>query len=923
MAGGNDLDVKFGATTTELDSASTRAANDIKKVSNAVEQTRGPLGRMADYFKYAKAEFKSGWDQGWAEHLKKGANEASGSAQNLTKSLTETVGSVDGLLGAAMKVAAVGALVAVPAGLVAWGEKFGDIAEKLDQMSMKLGMSAQEVSQWGALAQTAGMSTEAFASSAQRLERSMVAAANGGKTQTAMFNELGIKISETSSVSEVMLQVADKFKGMEDGPKKTAMAMSLMGRAGANMIPILNGGSKALKEQFDMANSYGAVVTEEFMQAGRAMDDAMDQAHLGMQGLQQTLFTALAPAIVATVEAMNDFVKELIASYREGGAVKQALDVLNFALKSVGSAIQTVIVAFKVLWFGAQAAISGIVGGVMTLGNVISRVASGDFEGAKASWNNGWKATGSYMANQWGQAQDAVGKYQTSVRKLWAGMPKGDAKGGGGGIGDLDIPGLGKKGGNKAANEARKAAQQALQAEIEAMNFKQELAQEDFNEQMRLEEQKLSKIKAFYGEDSREYQRELENKVRMERRHQQQVVQETQRAIQAKAQLQQSDADSQSSVNDTKLQQERAHFEALDQMGQVSNRQREEQNRLFDAREVANQVSHEDAIFNIKKQAMEEQLRIQGLPVEQQTQINAQLLQLEKDHQNKLIQIRTSAEAQASATADKAMQQSMQKWQNMFSPVESALNGFLGAMITRSQTFGQALLQIGDQLLISLVQQGTKALFRHIAFERAKSTATAAGAAQRVAVETSAAATGTKVSALSAVKQIAHKAAVAAAGAYAAIAAIPVVGPFLAPAIAAAALYGVFRLAKGVMSAEGGMGDVPYDNAPFLLHKNEMVLPAKYANPLRTMLAGAGPRQSNMAAAAQSAGQEARSEVRQAAAAPAMAAIAASSKPADFHYHDHSGTMTPDQIHSNRSAIAQAMKTAHREGHFAGFMFKR
>jgi hypothetical protein len=39
-----------------------------------------------------------------------------------------------------------------------------------------------------------------------------------------------------------------------------------------------------------------------------------------------------------------------------------------------------------------------------------------------------------------------------------------------------------------------------------------------------------------------------------------------------------------------------------------------------------------------------------------------------------------------------------------------------------------------------------------------------------------------------------------------------------------------------VASAEGGMGTVPYDNAPFLLHKNEMVLPANLASPLRSML---------------------------------------------------------------------------------------
>lgn len=75
-------------------------------------------------------------------------------------------------------------------------------------------------------------------------------------------------------------------------------------------------------------------------------------------------------------------------------------------------------------------------------------------------------------------------------------------------------------------------------------------------------------------------------------------------------------------------------------------------------------------------------------------------------------------------------------------------------------------------------------------------------------------------------------------GAYAATVGIPVVGPILAPVAGAAAFAAVAAMEAGaaLFSAAGGMGQVPYDNAPFLLHKNEMVLPANLANPLRNML---------------------------------------------------------------------------------------
>jgi hypothetical protein len=168
-------------------------------------------------------------------------------------------------------------------------------------------------------------------------------------------------------------------------------------------------------------------------------------------------------------------------------------------------------------------------------------------------------------------------------------------------------------------------------------------------------------------------------------------------------------------------------------------------------------------------------------------------------------------------------------------------------------------LQALDQIFAGYVQMGVKSLFHHQAMEHAKTVATAVGAQQRVAVENVANHQSVLSSAASALKQIAHKAAVAAAGAYAAIASIPIVGPFLAPAAAAAALFGVMKLAQSVFSAEGGWGEVPADGMQTTLHKKEMVLPAQFADPLRQMLLS-GPSQGGLPSMASSAANAARGE---------------------------------------------------------------
>jgi len=73
----------------------------------------------------------------------------------------------------------------------------------------------------------------------------------------------------------------------------------------------------------------------------------------------------------------------------------------------------------------------------------------------------------------------------------------------------------------------------------------------------------------------------------------------------------------------------------------------------------------------------------------------------------------------------------------------------------------------------------------------------------------------------------------AAAGAYNATVGIPFIGPVLAPIAAAGAFTATMAF------AEGGWDRVPSDQVA-MIHKNEMVLPAYIANPLRETLQQGG-----------------------------------------------------------------------------------
>ena len=229
------------------------------------------------------------------------------------------------------------------------------------------------------------------------------------------------------------------------------------------------------------------------------------------------------------------------------------------------------------------------------------------------------------------------------------------------------------------------------------------------------------------------------------------------------------------------------------------------------------------------------------------------------------------------------------KWQSIFQPITQSWTQSLQGMINGTTNLRKALLSIGNAIETEAIEWMTKVLTRFLVNEATKTAAAGAGAATRGGIEEAASVKSIALSAITALKQIVHQAAVAAAGAYAAIARIPYVGPVLAPAAAAAALYGVYALGKSVLSAEGGLDEVPSDGTLISAHAREMVLPANLAVPLRQMLLSGGAANNNAPRAANDGGTA-------------------------FHYHDHAGTRTPDEITANLDAFARTIRKAHRAG---------
>lgn len=263
---------------------------------------------------------------------------------------------------AAASAAAAGAMAIAVKGAI-------NAADDMSKAAQKIGIPTEELSRLKYAADLSGVSFEQLQTAVGRMSRVMNDAKGGVKEAVDTFAQLGISATNADgslkSASEVLAEVADKFAQMPDGAEKTALAMELMGRAGAGMIPMLNGGSAALQNLMAEADTFGQVFTDSMGKDAEAFNDNITRLTGTIGNLAARIATELlphmvrftdwlvanAPQIAAVTTAVAGFVLKLIElQYAIAGPLMTAWELFNQALdaSTMGAAkVADAIVAMK------------------------------------------------------------------------------------------------------------------------------------------------------------------------------------------------------------------------------------------------------------------------------------------------------------------------------------------------------------------------------------------------------------------------------------------------------------------------------------------------------------------------------------------------------------------------------------------------
>ncbi len=194
-------------------------------------------------------------------------------------------------------------------GFVAFIKNAIDTADQLNKLSQKIGISVEALSTLRFAAELSDVSLESLQRGIKELSLNIVEASSGIGDGVKVFDALDISIKKVDgtlkSTEQVLLAVADVFATLEDGTVKTTLAVELFGKAGQDMIPLLNQGKVGIEQLRLEAERLGLKLDTETARSAENFNDNLATLRASASSLGIALARDFLPELTNITNAMR------------------------------------------------------------------------------------------------------------------------------------------------------------------------------------------------------------------------------------------------------------------------------------------------------------------------------------------------------------------------------------------------------------------------------------------------------------------------------------------------------------------------------------------------------------------------------------------------------------------------------------------
>lgn len=241
-----------------------------------------------------------------------------------------------------------------------------DAADSINDLSQKIGISVRDLGGWQLAAEQSGASLETIGKGIKGLAPTI------GQF-SGQFEKLGISVKDPS---QALIDFADIFQAMPDGFEKNALAVKLFGKAGADLIPMLNQGSQGLADAREKAARYAEELAR-LAPVADAFNDALKELELRSKARTMGFLVEQVKGATGLIEFYTDATSGISGFTRAMDFLSDRIPVWTGGLFLLSSSLRDVANALNSDLARKAAALAGIGG------NPAGRLSKGRIGGPK------------------------------------------------------------------------------------------------------------------------------------------------------------------------------------------------------------------------------------------------------------------------------------------------------------------------------------------------------------------------------------------------------------------------------------------------------------------------------------------------------------------------------------------------------------
>jgi hypothetical protein len=253
---------------------------------------------------------------------------------------------LDSLAGKMRRFGTIGSAVSGPivAGFAAAAVQFSKTGDEFDKMRGRLGESVEELSSLAFAAERSGSSSETLERGMARLNKNIRdAAVHGLESARRGFDALGLSVEEFQNLSpaERFRRVAEAISGLSSDTEKAAIAEELFGKAGRELVPLLNEGATGIAALQAEAKRLGLTLTNEDAAAAAQLNDALGDLWSQVKAVSLQVGAAIAGPLTEFVKWASEILAWVIAFIRENPNLVRAIAAIATGIAAASAAAVT------------------------------------------------------------------------------------------------------------------------------------------------------------------------------------------------------------------------------------------------------------------------------------------------------------------------------------------------------------------------------------------------------------------------------------------------------------------------------------------------------------------------------------------------------------------------------------------------------